>query len=147
MIIIVFSMPFRRFVQFILEQICAKRPIVGGNLASYLLSREPTVWEHQNLFSKSVSDLISNNDRSEIASDVEGGARSVSNRSEIAVPYRLAYFDTLSNDEEVNVLIAAAKEFFNSTLEIVPLPWREQTEEVAATAGGRQLVLMGAIMR
>merc|ERR1712000_148038 len=61
-------------------------------------------------------------------------------------PYRLAYCDTIDPDEEVNVLIAATKEFFNSTLENVPIPWRESSE-VEATTGGKQLALMGAIMR
>jgi len=129
MIILVLSMPFRRFLQLVLEKACAKRPVLSSQT---LLQNEPARWDsHQN------SDLV----------DQESQALSYAMVGKEGPVYRFSYCDSMTADAELNVLIASTKEFFNNTLAEVPIPWREAIDETEARLGGRQLALMGAIMR
>jgi hypothetical protein len=127
MIILVLSMPFRRFLQVVLEKLCAKRP----DTAAFFLQDEPALWGGN-------SDEVDEEKQSIVAYPMVGKE---------APAYRLAYCDSMTADAELNVLIASTKEFFNNTLAEVPIPWRENGDETEAHLGGRQLALMGAIMR
>ena len=161
-IIIAVTIPFRRVLQAGLEHICAKRPIIAdvGSAASLFccLWSEPTPWDRQN---KDADRRDDNADESlrqfEVIHDdewvdEEGGDRAIrvdmdAPRQRLGAPYRFSYCDSITPDEELNVLISSTKEFFNATLENVPIPWRQHAEEEEAAIGGRQLALMGAIMR
>jgi hypothetical protein len=63
-------------------------------------------------------------------------------------PYRLGYCDSITVQEELNVIIVSAKELFNATLESAPLPWHvDSVEEHTEDPEVKQLAAMGSIMR
>jgi hypothetical protein len=161
-IIIAITMPFRRVMQAVLEHLCAKRPVIAdvGSAANLFccMWNEPTPWESQRDKKKKSarnSDDVDSEKEFDLVRDDEWADQEEGETSmqilplgKTGAPYRLAYCDSITAEEELNVLIASTKEFFNATLENVPIPWRETSEEEEeAAAGGRQLALMGAIMR
>jgi hypothetical protein len=119
-------MPFRRFLQLVLEKACAKRPDMTN---AFFLQDEPALW------ARSEQDQEKQSTESYPLVGKEAPA------------YRFSYCDSMTAEQELDVLIASTKEFFNNTLAEVPIPWREKGDETEARAGGRQLALMGAIMR
>ena len=134
----------RRFLQHVLEKICAKRP-----------QFEDIGVDSTNLLTGSAEDLrMKKMAEEEDASVGYGGSRPAKltkyyegegadvhktsiykdlgeNEDVVMSPfnvmtrsYRLSYCDFISSQEELNVIIASAKELFNETLRNCKLPWR-----------------------
>jgi hypothetical protein len=144
MIVVFFSILPRRCFQYALENICAKRPImedVDLNSATWL-NKEPHPLGSSKVNDDDAEDKVKktkSDDRNIVVYNPDSGET-----SESRIPYKLAYCDTIDAREELNVIIASTKEFFSTTLEVVPIPWRDFAGENGQNT--RQLALMGSIM-
>jgi hypothetical protein len=152
LIIVVTVLP-RRLLQMLLEKVCNKRPILEdiGKSSKTSLKPEPAVFGtcHED-FTEHEPDDLTKRYADEAWVDSEQGTTdfTANTNTNHVVPYRLGYCDSITAQEELNVIIVSAKELFNATLESAPLPWHMAPEEEhAQDPEVKQLAAMGSIMR
>ena len=149
LIIIVTVLP-RRLLQMLLEDVCNRRPIledIGKSSGKSLRSEPVTLGDPVDIFNEPDPQDLTRRYADEAWVEPQRST-DFSTLSNHVTPYRLGYCDSISIQEEINVIIVSAKELFNATLETAPLPWHMDTsEEHAQDPEVKQLAAMGSIMR
>jgi hypothetical protein len=138
----------RRLVHYILENVCAKRPMLDDLMVHsyrWQAPEPPVLGDEAWLRGKGAGHYYLVKDSNTVVHSMGPGAamtkRQIVAPTEVAYRYHLANHDNDDFDVELEVITARAREFFHETLGIAPIPWRESGVHLTA-AQKRQIATM-----